>query len=117
MNRIELLRDIYVWGYERSVKHYLSAREELGEPDSFRLDYRKQLAEAVREIVCNVITNKDDYILKWATVNLPETNRSRFIDMVKREVAALHEGNIARFRIKPSEFNIWRGRHPKSLEK
>jgi Fic family protein/predicted small lipoprotein YifL len=110
MNRIELLRDIYVWGYERSVKRYLSAREELGEPDPFRLEYRKQLADVVREIVCNAIAvaNEDDYILEWATANLPETNRSKFIDMVKREVAALHEGNIARFRIKPSEFNVWR---------
>lgn len=108
MNRFELLRDIYVWGYERSVKRYLSAREELVEPDPFRLEYRKQLAEAVREIVCNDITNEDDYILEWATANLPEANRTKFTDMVKREVAALHEGNIARFRIKPSEFYAWR---------
>ena len=110
MNRFELLRDIYVWGYERSVKRYLSAREELGEPDPFRLEYRKQLAEAVRKIICNVITNEDGYIHEWATANIPETNRSKFIHMVKREVAALHEGNIARFRIKPSEFNAWRKR-------
>ena len=32
LNRIELLRDINVWGYERSVKRYLSQREELGLP-------------------------------------------------------------------------------------
>jgi hypothetical protein len=31
--------------------------------------------------------------------------------MVKREVAALREGNIARFRIKPSEFNVWREKY------
>jgi len=27
LNRIELMRDVFVWGYERSVKRYLSTRE------------------------------------------------------------------------------------------
>jgi len=109
MNRIELMRDIYVWGYERSVKRYLSTREELGEPDPFRLEYRSELAEAVREIVCNAVADADNYMHAWATTKLPEASRSKFCDLVKRELAALHEGNIARFRIKPSEFNNWRG--------
>lgn len=117
MNRIELMRDIYVWGYERSVKHYLSTREELGEPDPFRLEYRQALAAVVREIVCNAVANINDYILSWATANITKTNHSRFFDMVKRELAALHEGNIARFRIRLSEFYSWRKRENESQVK
>ena len=51
LNQMELLRDVFVWGYERSVKRYLSTREELGEPDPFRLKYRKALTEVIRDVV------------------------------------------------------------------
>jgi hypothetical protein len=64
LNRIELLRDIFVWGYERSVKRYLSAREELGEPDPFRLKYRSALTEVIRYVVLKPCY-RDSGICQW----------------------------------------------------
>ncbi|WPP00640.1 hypothetical protein SFA35_04495 [Pseudomonas sp. HR96] len=38
--RIELLRDLYVWAYERSTQEYLAIRRELVAPDPFRAQWR-----------------------------------------------------------------------------
>lgn len=109
-NRIELLRDIFVWGYERSVKRYLSTREELGEPDPFRMKYRTLLTEIIREVVLRGAEPTEDIVAAWAAERLPEVDRARFISLVDAELRGLHEGNIARFRLRPKEFAAWQGK-------
>ena len=44
LNRVELLRDVFVWAYERSSAGYSAVRQSLGEPDPFRLRYRALVA-------------------------------------------------------------------------
>ncbi len=109
-NRIELLRDIFVWGYERSVKRYLSKREELGEPDPFRMKYRSLLTEIIREVVLRSTGSTEDMVAAWVAEHLPETDRLQFINLVDAELRGLHEGNIARFRLRPKEFAAWQGK-------
>lgn len=109
-NRIELLRDIFVWGYERSVKRYLSTREELGEPDPFRMKYRTLLTEIIREVVLRSVGPSEDMVAAWAAEHLPEADRAQFINLVDAELRGLHEGNIARFRLRPKEFAAWQGK-------
>lgn len=109
-NRIELLRDIFVWGYERSVKRYLSTREELGEPDPFRMKYRTLLTEIIREVVLRSTGPTENIVAAWAAEHLPEADRSQFISLVYSELHGLHEGNIARFRLRPKEFAVWQGK-------
>lgn len=108
LNRIELLRDVFVWGYERSVKRYLSAREELGEPDPFRMKYRSALTEVIRHVVLQPTGDAREFVNVWTTEHIPEDDRQRFISMVHTELRGLHEGNIARFRLRPGEFKVWR---------
>ena len=50
-NRVELLRDVFVWAYERSSRRYRTVRDSLPEPDPFRLKYRDALIEVVGEII------------------------------------------------------------------
>ncbi|MSN24921.1 MAG: Fic family protein [Geobacter sp.] len=109
-NRIELLRDIFVWGYERSVKRYLSTREELGEPDPFRMKYRTLLTEIIREVVLRSVEPTADIVAAWAVERLPEADRSQFISLVDAELRGMHGGNIARFRLRPKEFAAWQGK-------
>ena len=109
-NRIELLRNIFVWGYERSVKRYLGTREELGEPDPFRMKYRTLLTEIIREVVLQSTGPDQDVIDAWAVEHIPEVDRSKFINLVDAELHGLHEGNIARFRLRPKEFAAWQGK-------
>ena len=39
LNRVELLREVFAWAYERSCQRYGALRAMLGEPDPFRLRY------------------------------------------------------------------------------
>lgn len=107
LNRIELLRDVFVWGYERSVKRYLSTREEFGEPDPFRMKYRVSLTEIIREVVSRYAEKPEEIVATWASEHIPQADQQRFISMVYAELKGLHEGNIARFRLRPADFAAW----------
>ncbi|HEX5026312.1 MAG TPA: hypothetical protein VFV68_13615, partial [Agriterribacter sp.] len=42
------------------------------------------------------------------SAKLPNEDRSKFIDAVETELISLHEGNFARYWIRPSEFKAWK---------
>jgi len=110
LNKIDLLRDVFVWAYERSAARYAAVRQSLGEPDPFRFRHRA----ALRQIVGDVVRGKMDkkaaaaFITAWVEKNgIPEGEREKFRDMAESELVSLHEGNFARFQIRPSEFEAW----------
>jgi hypothetical protein len=107
LNLVELLRDIFVWGYERSVKRYLAQRGELGEPDPFRLRYRGALMEVVATVVRQGLADAESFVGAWAAEHLPEGDRQHFAVLVRTELNSLHAGNFARYRIRPAEFAVW----------
>ena len=47
------------------------------------------------------------HIASWVDKNIPEAERERFRDMAEAELLSLHEGNFARYQIRPSEFAAW----------
>ena len=51
LNRIDYLREVFVWAYKRSAMRYSAIRETLGEPDPFRLQHRTAIQQCVRSIV------------------------------------------------------------------
>lgn len=109
LNRVALLRDVYVWAYERSCARYSAVRQSLGEPDPFRLRYREAIGRTVAEVVRNRMdkTAANAHIEKQAMEGLPQSNQARFNEVVATELTTLHEGNIARYRLRPSEFRDW----------
>lgn len=109
LNRTELLRDVFVWAYERSCARYSAVSRSLGEPDAFRLRYRVLVSRTVSEIVSACMDKKAAAILirRQATQDVPAGDQARFIEVVETEVMSLHEGNIARFRLGPSQFEKW----------
>lgn len=109
MNSVDLLKDVFIWAYERSAARYAAVRQSLGEPDPFRLRHREALQSIVGEIVRNRMTRKAAaaHIASWVAQNIDEADRERFQEMAEREILGLHEGNFARYRIRPSEFAAW----------
>ena len=109
LNRVELLRDVFVWAYERSAARYAAVRQSLGEPDPFRMRHRMALRELVTNVVrgCMDVGQATPEIESWCEQYITEEERERFREMVERELLSLHEGNFARYRIKPSEFAAW----------
>ena len=109
LNRVELLRDVFVWAYERSAARYAAVRQSLGEPDPFRMRHRAALRELVGVVVRDCMDTRQaaTAIEEWVGKSIAEQERERFREMVERELLSLHEGNFARYRIKPSEFAAW----------
>lgn len=116
LNRIELLRDIYLWAYQRSVDNYRAVRQSLGDPDPFRLKYRNGLGEVVNWVVTKKYTRAEawSYVLEWSARHIPDDDQERFVRIAQDELKGLHEGNFARYRIRPSEFDAWHEKWAKS---
>jgi hypothetical protein len=109
LNQIDLLRDVFIWAYERSCALYSATRQTLGEPDPFRLRYRNLIFETVANLVRGQVNKKDAIksIKMIAISSVPPEDQSRFIETVEVELRSLHEGNIARYRLRPSEYEFW----------
>lgn len=109
LNRTELLRDVFIWAYERSAARYAAVRQSLGEPDPFRLRHRA----ALRAIVGSVIRERMDkkqataHLKAWTQENIDPGERERFKETAESELLGMHEGNFARYQIRPSEFAAW----------
>ena len=110
LNRVELLRDVFVWAYERSSARYSAVRQSLGEPDPFRLRYRALVAELVAAVVRTGMDKNAAIALarQRAAEQVSPADRARFIEVVETEIMSLHEGNIARYRLRPAEYQAWR---------
>jgi len=110
LNKIELLRDLYLWAHKRSADRYAAVRHSLGEPDPFRLKHR----DALRQVIGTIVREKFDraaafkYLETWTAENLAEDERDEFQRVSEDEILALHEGNFARYQVRPSEFEAWR---------
>ncbi len=109
LNRVELLRDVFVWAYRRSCLRYSSVRQILGEPDPFRLTHRAEIGRTVKEVVTGRMDQSQAvrHIAEAAARGVAPAEAARFREIVETELGSLHEGNIARYRLRPSEFTAW----------
>ncbi len=112
LNRIEYLREVFVWAYKRSAMRYSAIRETLGEPDPFRLQHRTAIQQCVRSIVqANKAPAADQQQIDQAARVFQGDDRKRFCEIIQIELRSLHQGNIARYRLRPKEFAAWQQRH------
>ena len=110
LNRIELMRDVFVWAYKRSAEHYAVIRDSLGSPDEFKLKYRPQLKAAVAFLIQNGIPAKDvqSRIASWAKENeVRAEDHARFAAVVESEILGLQEWNVARYPVTPNQYKAW----------
>jgi hypothetical protein len=111
LNQVDLLRDVFIWAYERSAARYAAVRQSLGQPDPFRFKHKAALRQILGEVVRGCMDGKAAaaYITAWVEKNgLQQAERERFRDMAESELVSLHEGNFARYQIRPSEFEAWK---------
>lgn len=108
LGRIELARDVFVWAYERSCQRYTIARGSLPEPDPMRLRNRDQLTDVVNAIVRDDLLPDYEIVRGVAATIVEAADLSDFVAMAVHELHGLHEGNLARYRLRPSELRRWR---------
>lgn len=110
-NDISLIRDLYLWAYDRSSRAYTAVQQAMGEPNLLKLRYRDAIQAIVRSIIVEKVPGSDvvrkihDLI---AENNIPEADRPALFNLIEIEIISLHEGSVARFRVRPSEFQAWR---------
>ncbi len=109
LNRTDYLRDLFAWAYERSASRYSVVRQSLGQPDPFRLKYRGVIADLVAEVVRSALGKREAaaHVAARAGRAVAEADRDRLVEVVETELIHLHEGSIARYRLRPAEFERW----------
>ena len=107
LNEVDLLRDVFVWAYERSCQRYLAITQTMVEPDPLKMKYREALIQAVQTVVKSQLRSEPELIAQLARNLANEVDRFAFIQMLTDALSQLHEGNIARYRLRRSEYLAW----------
>jgi len=107
MKQVDLLRDVFVWAYERSCQRYMAIRETVAEPDPVRLRYREALIAVVAEIVRGQQPSGEAAVRAVAAALVPSEDLDKIIELALDDLRNLHEGNVTRYRLRLSEYRTW----------
>lgn len=108
MARVELLRDLYVWAYERSTQEYLAIKQDLAEPDPLRLTWRDFIKQTIHLVVTSPEQDPFTLIQQTVKTEIPTAEQNDLQALIVEELRRLHEGVLARYGLRPSEFSAWK---------
>jgi hypothetical protein len=72
-----------------------------------KIQYRDALIEAVQTLIRGQCKPTDKAISKLISTLVPEKDQGAFARLLTEAVRQLHEGSVARYRLKRSEFLAW----------
>ena len=107
LNQIELLRDVFIWAYERSCQRYLAIAQTMVEPNPLKIKYREALIQAVQTVVKGLRQPSPAVIAEVAQDHATEADQAAFREMLTAALQQLHEGSIARYRLRRSAYIAW----------
>jgi hypothetical protein len=106
--RVDLLRDVFVWAYNRSCDQYVVLREAKPTPDPIRMKYREHLAGLVRDIVRRAQVPSDETLWQLLSeAGVPSEDRDAVLVLLQSALADIHEGVLRRYQLRPSEMRTW----------
>jgi hypothetical protein len=108
MTRVELLRDLYVWAYERSTQEYLAIKQDLAEPDPLRLAWRDFIKQTIRALITHPELDPLPTIAHAVKNQVPAPEQPQVQALVVQELRRLHEGVLARYGLRPSDYAHWK---------
>jgi len=113
LNNVALLRDAYIDAYVASAQNYKALRAEVDAPNKAALVYREFVREAVRRAVLDWKEFRpDDVMAMAAEAGIPQADRKPVVNYARREFDSLHEGNVIRYRLRPTDLEAVRGSTP-----
>lgn len=110
LNRYELLRDLYLWAYERSTKEYLAVKQALVKPDQQRLQYREITKRVVRAVILTPEREPIDLITELLSSEVDidiSKDKENILTLIIEELRRIHEGVLARYGLRPSQLAVW----------
>ena len=57
---------------------------------------------------CLEVVEAAGYIAQWAGEHISDEERLHFIEIAETELLSIHDGNFARYQIRPAEFVAWK---------
>lgn len=115
LERVDLLRDVFAWAYERSCARYRVVRESVPRPDALRLRYRSHLHDVVRATVqAGDAPRAGALRARGAALGVAPDDLDGFAERAIAELLNLHEGSAFRYQLRPSEVRGWRERFAES---
>jgi DNA-binding transcriptional ArsR family regulator len=106
--RVELLRDLYLWAYERSTREYIAVQRSVVQPNPLRLRYREAIHELIQAVVRNPELDPLTSIAEGIKTLVPPEDAEAVHALVIADLRGLHEGTISRYGLRLSEFKAWR---------
>jgi hypothetical protein len=107
LKQVDLLRDVFVWAYERSCQRYMAIRETVVDPDPVRLRQREAIISVVAEIVRSM-QSPDEAAVRAVAVTLAlREDLDRVVELALDDLRNLHEGNVSRYRLRLPEYRAW----------
>lgn len=107
MGSVELLRDLFIWAYERSTQEYVAIRQNLAEPDPLRLTHRSRIKDTVRAVVLQPQADAQTVVDAALPADLPEAECQALRALIFDELRRLHEGVLACYGLLPSQLKAW----------
>jgi hypothetical protein len=107
LNRVELLRDVFVWAYGRSCQQYVAVQQNMGQPNIFRLRYRRALGDVVVGVVRAMEPATEAAVRARIPSEVAQADHAGFIALALAELKALHAGKAVRFGLRPLEVEAW----------
>jgi fido (protein-threonine AMPylation protein) len=110
LTRVELLRDLFVWAYERSTREYVAIQQNMVQPDPLRLRYRNVIAQTIAHVVRHPAHDSLALIEASCAEQVLEGDRVEVRALIIDALRRLHEGVLARYGLRPSELRVWQER-------
>ena len=108
---VSLIRDLYVWAYSRSSQRYTAVQQSLGEPNLLKLKYRNPIREIVSSIILEQVVGAEIVQRVRELIEehgIPGTDRETVFNLLEDEIISLHDGNVARYKVTPNQFQAWK---------
>jgi hypothetical protein len=110
LGRAELMRDLYLWAYERSTREFLEVQRSVQQPNPLRTLYREEIHEVVRRVVRGRESDELKVIDDSVVELIPAADRHALREILIAEIRGLHEGTVSRYRLTLGEWRRWMAR-------
>ena len=114
--RVEALRDVYAWSYERSTQEYLSIKQNMTAPDPLRLEWRSLIKQTMHEVLVKPELDPLPFI-RSSVAKVALKDRENIEALIIEEMRRVHVGVLARYGVTPSQFSQWVAVHRKNEQK
>ena len=108
LNDTSLLKDVYVWAYERSCRRYNSIKRLDSSRDPYRTKYKQLLYSVTGKIVKHKLEATHACIAELAQGRVVSGDTDRFVNMVNDELRSMDEVGLKRYGVSLEEFNAWK---------